>query len=407
MRTNSKSRKFRLSRQWRRSLVAVVGCAAAIVLWACGGGSAIGSSKLATTSISPDVTSAASYSIAPYVTGADGAVAMTFDTRGRLLYNEKDSGRIVRFANGRKTVLATLGVAGAGGGSEAGLLGLTVDKRGEVYAYYTSTSPSCPDPTTVVSGGGIQGHCVWAFKPTSSGLLRPDHLVFSADHPSTTENHVGGGLHIGPDGALYLSIGDLGENDTHPNNGPTRAQDLSLPFGKMLRLEPAATNQAAAGNPGHCGNADNSVARNTADTRIFACGLRNSFAFAFDMRGRIWASEAGDDCDEINLIKAGVNYGWQPPRTQCAGSGAGAPVLKITGTPSGLTVPTSKAAGSWRNDVLYCLYEGGALMRYDQRTRKVSPVSKAAGKCEYNLAARGRYVYMSSTDTIYRIRIGR
>ena len=389
-------------RQLRRTTAVLLTGAAAIVFWACAGGSAVGSSNDgAAGSSGESVSAATSYGVSRYVKNADQAVGMTFDNKGRLLYNEKDSGRIIRFANGRKTVLATLSVTGGG---ESGLLGLTVDKSDNVYAYYTGSSANCPDPTKSTSDGDLQGHCVWAFKPASNGRLKADHMVFSADHPSSAQNHVGGGLHIGPDGALYLSIGDLGENDD-PDKGPGRSQNLSLPFGKLLRLDPSGSDKAAAGNPGKCGNADNSADRNTADDRIFACGLRNTYGFAFDASGRIWGSEAGDGCDEINIVKAGVNYGWEPPRTDCSGSGDGRPTLKVTGTPSGITVPTSSAAHGWRGDVFFCVFNDAKLTRYDPKTHKSSPLKKAAGKCTYDLTSRGSYIYMSSGDAIYRIKI--
>ncbi len=398
-----KSSRSRLTEQLRRATALAGAAAAMLALWACAGGSANGSADGAGAQAPADVNAAVNYGVSRYVKNADQAVGMTFDRKGRLLYNEKDNGRIIRFSKGRKTVLAKLNVSGGG---EAGLLGLTVDKNGNVYAYYTSSNASCPDPTKSSSGGGLEGHCVWAFKPTSSGRLKADHLVFSANHPSEAQNHVGGGLPIGPDGALYLSIGDLGENDD-PDKGPGRAQSLSVPFGKLLRLNPEATNQAAAGNPTKCGNADNSAQRTISDERIFACGLRNTYAFAFDAHKRIWGSEAGDGCDEINLIKAGVNYGWQPPRTDCSGTGDGRPKLKVTGTPSGITVPTSSAARGWRGDVFFCVFNEAKLMRFDPSKHKASPLSKAAGKCTYDLASRGSYIYMSSGDTIFRIKIKR
>jgi glucose/arabinose dehydrogenase len=382
----------------RRSSVILLGGTAALVLWACAGGAAKGDSS--SNEPAPVAKVSTSYSVSKYVSGANQAVGLAFDGKGRLIYNEKDSGRIIRYSKGKKTVLAKLRVAGGG---ESGLLGLTIDRSGNAYAYYTGSSSSCPDPTQASSGGRLAAHCVWAFKP-SGGRLKADHLVFSSDHPSSASNHVGGGLHVGPDHSLYLSIGDLGENDD-PNKGPGRAQSLSVPFGKLLRLNPAGKNQAADGNTGKCGDADNSAQRIAGDKRIWACGLRNTYAFAFDARKRIWGSEAGDSCDEINLIKGGVNYGWQPPRTDCSGRGAGKPVLKISGTPSGITVPTSKAARGWRGDVFFCIFSGNKLMRYDDQSRKLSEIKKARGKCSYDLSSRGSYMYMSAGDTIYRLKI--
>ncbi len=393
--------------------------AALLALWACAGGASErdggkqNGDATGANSGTPDAdlathdragSAATSYSVRRYVSGTPQAVGLAFDNRGRLLYAEKDNGRIMRFSGGRKTVLAKLDVSGGG---EAGLLGLAGDSTGGVYAYYTGPSESCPNPTTSSSNSSsVAGHCVWRFKPSSNGRLAADHRVFSADHPSSAENHVGGGLHFGPDGALYLSIGDLGENDD-PDKGPGRAQSLSGPFGKILRLDPNGNNDPASGNPDQCGNADNSAKRNISDKRIWACGLRNTYQFAFDGSGQMWGSESGDGCDEINRVSAGVNYGWQPPRTDCSGSGAGRPVLKVTGTPSGITVPTSTAAGGWRNDVFYCIFNGNVLMRYDRSTRKRSQVRKADGYCSYDLISRGSRLYMSAGDDIYRLSIRR
>ncbi|MBI4896928.1 MAG: PQQ-dependent sugar dehydrogenase [Actinobacteria bacterium] len=396
--------------------VAVLLGAALLALWACAGGAneraAGGAAPTGASSGTPDAaaaggeqagTAATRYSVRRYVSGTPQAVGMAFDDKGRLLYAEKDNGRIMRFSNGRKTVLAKLNVSAGG---EAGLLGLAGDSSGGVYAYYTGPSESCPNPTTSSNSSGVAGHCVWRFKPTGNGRLTADHRVFSADHPSSAENHVGGGLHFGPDGALYLSLGDLGENDD-PDKGPGRAQSLSVPFGKILRLNPAGDNDPASGNPDQCGNADNTSKRNISDKRIWACGLRNTYQFAFDGDGQMWGSEAGDGCDEINRVSAGVNYGWQPPRTDCSGSGEGRPVLKVTGTPSGITVPTSTAARGWRNDVFYCIFNGNVLMRYDRSTRKTSQVRKADGHCSYDLISRGGRLYMSAGDDIYRLSIRR
>lgn len=406
MTSRSRSRKSGLTERARQIAVGLLVGLAALALWACAGGAAERGTGAGSSSGAPNAggsaIAATGYRVNRYVRGANQAVGLTFDTKGRLLYAEKDSGRIIRFANGRKRVLAKLGVSGGG---EAGLLGLAVDAADRVYAYYTGPLASCPDPTRT-PGGSLKGHCVWRFKPGSGGLLRADGPVFSADHPSTAENHVGGGLHFGPDGALYLSIGDLGEIDD-PNNGPNRAQSLTVPFGKVLRLDPAGDNKPAGGNPGECGNVDNSARRNAFDKRIWACGLRNTYQFAFDAGGRMWGAEAGDECDEINRVSAGVNYGWRPPRTDCSGSGAGRPVLKVKGTPSGIAVPISKAAGDWRGDVFCCIFDGNKLMRYDRSTRRVSELRKAAGHCSYDLVSRGAKMYMSSGNDIYRLTIRR
>ncbi len=343
---------------------------------------------------------AASAKVTTYVSGTNQALGLATDNRGRLLYAEKDSGRIIRVSGGKKTVLAKLSVAGGG---EPGLLGLTADDKGNVWAYYTTSRSGCPNPTKSKSSGGINAHCVWKFKP-SGGKLRAEKRIFSAGHPSTADNHVGGGLHIGPDGDLYLGLGDLGENGD-PNKGPGRAQDLSLPFGKILRLDPDATNKGAKNNPTTCGNADNTAKRKIEDGRIWACGLRNPYSFDWDRDGRLWVADVGDSCDELNIVRAGVNYGWQPPRTDCEGAGKGKPVRKLTGTPSGVAVPKSSKAGAWRGQIFYCVFASGTLKRINTGAGKTSSVGEGKGRCGYDLMATGRYVYMSNGTSISRLRL--
>lgn len=335
------------------------------------------------------------------VVRAPMAVGITFDSRGRLVYAEKDSGRIIRVSKGRKSVLARLNVASGG---EDGLLGLAIDSGGRYYASYTGGVSGCPNPTSSGSaGGGLEAHCVWRFVRSSTGKLRADGRVFAAGHPNSASNHVGGGIHFDKDGALLLTIGDLGENDD-PNNGPGRSQDVDGPYGKMLRLDPAGNNQAAAGNPGYCNNVANTSRRTAGDARVFACGLRNVWEFAVAGNGKIWGAEAGDGCDEINVIKAGVNYGWEPPRTDCAGQGDGKAIIETSGTPSGIDVWEHAAAGSWRGDVFYCLYaDGGKMVRYDVSAHRRSTVRAAGGHCLLDVTGGRRGLYLSDGEKILRL----
>ncbi|MGH2958171.1 MAG: PQQ-dependent sugar dehydrogenase [Solirubrobacterales bacterium] len=391
---NSKLTKINSFERSRKALGASLAVLAAISLWACSSGSADNSVSAATTA--PASISAAKAKT--YASGLSAAVGLAFDNKGRLLFAEKDEGKIMRIARGKKTTLATLGVAGGG---EPGLLGLAGDSKGNVFAYYTTSRSGCPNPTSASSGGDINAHCIWRFKPSGS-KLKADKLIFSTNHPSEASNHVGGGLHFGPDGALYLGLGELGENGD-PDLGPGRAQNLSIPFGKILRLDPNATNRGAAGNPTTCGNADNTAQRKIEDGRIFACGLRNPYSFDWDRAKRLWVAEVGDGCDEIDIVRAGVNYGWEPPRTDCAGAGDGAPIFKVTGTPSGVAIPKSKQAGSWRNDLFYGIFAESSLVRYDIKTRKRSNVSTARGRTGWDLIANDRYIYMSNGSKISRL----
>jgi glucose/arabinose dehydrogenase len=120
-------------------------------------------------------------------------------------------------------------------------------------------------------------------------------------------NHNGGWLDFGPDGMLYVANGDGGAaND--PNN---RAQDLSSPLGKLLRLDvsPATGHRVPADNP--------FIKHNNAVPEIWALGLRNPWRCSFDREtGDFWIGDVGQGLwEEINFMPsgkgAGANYGWR------------------------------------------------------------------------------------------------
>lgn len=110
------------------------------------------------------------------------------------------------------------------------------------------------------------------------------------DLGSRAQEHNGGRLRFGPDGRLYLSVGD--------HDDAANSQQLGNPWGKILRL--TSSGAAAPGNPRPGG--------------IHAYGLRNSFGFDFDpATRRLWASDNGPECnDELNRIVAGGDYAWGP-----------------------------------------------------------------------------------------------
>lgn len=334
------------------------------------------------------------------IVSTHAATAVTIDSRGRILYGEKIRGEIVRFSRGRKQVLARLAVAS---NIEPGLVGIETNKKGYVWASYTTSEAGCPDPTKGTSTFYVNAICVWRFKP-SGNKLKPDKLILSTDHPTGWRTHFGGGLNFGPDGALYVGLGDLGDNDS-PSIGPNRSQDLTVPFGKILRINPNRTNKPAAGNPRTCGDAANGRQRKIVDDRVYACGFRNPYSFDWDLAGRMWVADVGDKCDEINLVKPGVNFGWQPPRTDCAGAGAGSPVLRLnqSATPSGVAIPKSSAAGSARGDVFFGIFRDNLVKRYNIRSKKLSTLPGANGRAGWSLVAADQYLYMSNGETISRL----
>jgi glucose/arabinose dehydrogenase len=134
--------------------------------------------------------------------------------------------------------------------------------------------------------------------------------VLRLAHPQF--NHNGGELRFGPDGMLYISIGDGGAADDqgpgHTDPGGN-AQDLSNLLGKVLRIDPMAGSSA----PGYAIPADNPFV-GTADARgeIWAYGFRNPYKMSFDSKtGDLYVADVGqNDIEEIDIVTAGMNYGW-------------------------------------------------------------------------------------------------
>jgi putative heme-binding domain-containing protein len=122
---------------------------------------------------------------------------------------------------------------------------------------------------------------------------------------SVAEDHAGGCLQFGPDGFLYVGMGDTG-----PQKDPNgHAQNLQLLLGKMLRVD---VDHAADGNA--CAIPSDNPFRGRTDARpeIWALGLRNPWRYSFDpVTGDLWLADVGQDrVEEVDIIRRGENYGW-------------------------------------------------------------------------------------------------
>lgn len=223
---------------------------------------------------------------------ASYASAMAFAPDGRLFYTERNSGNVrVVAADGtlQEEPFANVAVAQ---GFEWGLLGLTLDPdfetNGYVYIYYTElASEEGPTAKPILT----------RFTDDNNKGIEPTVIVDNLPEtdPGHPFYHTGSNIGFGPDGFLYITIGDY---DVREN-----AQDLSVVPGKILRVDPA-TGDAAPGNP--------FLDDEDADPRIFAYGFRK--AYDFDFHPESGAMYAPDNnaatCDELNIIEAGGNYGW-------------------------------------------------------------------------------------------------
>ena len=122
---------------------------------------------------------------------------------------------------------------------------------------------------------------------------------------AAVQGHNGGAIEFGPDGMLYLGLGDGGlRNDPHDNG-----ENLGTLLGSILRID---VNAASAERP-YAIPADNPfLGVDGALPEIYAFGLRNPWRIAFDRQtGRLWCGDVGQELwEEINIIQPGRNYGW-------------------------------------------------------------------------------------------------
>jgi glucose/arabinose dehydrogenase len=135
--------------------------------------------------------------------------------------------------------------------------------------------------------------------------------VAAVSHPG--DNHNGGQLAFGPDGLLYIGLGDGGGgDDLHGRRG--NAQNLGTVLGKILRIDPRPSGgrpyRIPAGNP--------FVGRSGARGEIYSYGLRNPWRFSFDREtGDLAIGDVGqDEIEEIDFVRRdqgrGANFGWRP-----------------------------------------------------------------------------------------------
>jgi len=227
---------------------------------------------------------------------------LAFLPDGSALVAQRRSGEVVLVSPGGATrdIGRVPGVADQG---EGGLLGLAVsDDASTVLAYLTS----------------VEGdNRVVAMPFTGTSLGRP--TVVLGGIPSAG-NHNGGRIVIGPDGNLWIGTGDAGN--------PSYAQDLGTRAGKILRIRVDGSIPDDNPFPG---------------SPVWSYGHRNVQGLAFDSRGRLWATEFGQNTfDELNLVRKGGNFGW--PVVEGRGGSSGDYVDPVVtwrtedASPSGLAI---------------------------------------------------------------------
>jgi glucose/arabinose dehydrogenase len=215
-------------------------------------------------------------------TNLDHPATFVLDRTGAIYYGERLTGEIRRIdpKTGKNTSVFTIpGVIGDVS-NEQGLVGLTLPpsfpQQPWLYAYATrKVNGVAQDQILRIKMNGTTGTGMQLLLNVQKAGIR----------------HNGGRMLFGPDGMLYVVVGETEQSQL--------AQDKSVNSGKVLRMTPSGG--IPKDDPFH-------------GSRIYSYGHRNSFGLAFDPKtGDLWETENGPECnDELNRIIPGRNYGWGP-----------------------------------------------------------------------------------------------
>lgn len=222
--------------------------------------------------------------------GLSSPTAMAFAPDGRLFVCQQ--GGALRVIKNNALLTAPFLTVTTDSSGERGLLGVTFDPNftvnNYIYVYYTvPASPRFNRVSRFTANGDV-------------AVAGSEVVLLNLNNLTGATNHNGGALHFGPDGKLYIAVG---ENATTSNS-----QSLANLLGKMLRMN--ADGSIPTDNPTSIAGISGSP---TGQNRlIWAAGLRNPFTFAFDPQtGRMFVNEVGQSTfEEVNVGRAGANYGW-------------------------------------------------------------------------------------------------
>lgn len=279
--------------------------------------------------------------------GLEHPWGLAFLPDGRMLVTERE-GRLRIVARDGTVSEPVAGVPVVAARGQGGLLDVILhpdyDTNGWLYLSYAKPEPD--GVATAVSRARLEG-----------STLRDVTTVVVAENSAPGGRHFGSRLAFGPDGKLYVSIGERGQDE--------EAQDLSNHNGTVLRLN--ADGSIPEDNP--------FVGRDDALASTFTYGHRNPQGMAVHpTRGEVWVHEHGPQGgDEINLLKAGANYGW--PLVTFGRSYAGFPIGEGTAAPglepplhqwtpsiapSGMAFYTGAAFPGWKDN----LFVGSLKFQY-------------------------------------------
>ena len=265
--------------------------------------------------------------------------AIDFAPDGRIFLTER-SGRVRTVRDGLldPEPWITLDVVEV---AESGLMGLALDpgfaRNGYVYVAYTYAT----------ADGGMQNRLVRLREEPATGRGAFDAVLL--DDVRGARVHDGARVKFGPDGKLYWSMGDAGNQEL--------AQSLDSWNGKILRINPDGSIPEDNPFPG---------------SPVYSYGHRNVQGLAWQPgTGRLYATEHGPSgqqscCDEVNYVQPGMNYGWPRVFGDQTGPGTVPPIVQSgptresTWAPGGATFATG---GPWTGSLIFVGLRGEALYR--------------------------------------------
>jgi glucose/arabinose dehydrogenase len=296
---------------------------------------------------------------------------------GDLLVTEKPGRMRIISATGQ-TGQPLAGVPDVDARGQGGLLDVALSPKfdSDRTIYWSYTEPRKGGNGTSVARGVLS---------TDRKRVDEVRVIFRAQPTYDGTHHFGSRLAFGPDGMLYVTLGERSDKPIRP-----QAQRLDSHMGKIVRINPDGS--APKDNP--------FVGRPNALPEIWSLGHRNVQAAAFDPEGRLWEVEHGTNGgDELNLVQKGKNYGWaevaygeeysgQPiPGAVTAKEGTEQPVYYWDPViaPSGAQFYTGDAFPDWKGS----LFVGG--MKDKKLVRLTLKDDRVSGE-EHLLADRGQRV---------------
>ncbi len=319
-------------------------------------------------------------------------------------------------------------VAGTANGDERGFLGLAFHpnyaQNGLFYVNYSDKADSNDTGDTIIEEYKVSSTSPDEADPASA------RLVLKVEQPTNSNalfrNHKGGAINFGPDGFLYIGLGDGGgSGDTDTTHGTGNGQSLTALLGKILRIDPVKGASSAYSSPP--GNLKDKMS--AAAPEVWDYGLRNPFRTNFDgCTGDLYIGDVGQDkYEELDIEKLGEgnkNYGWNEmegnhcyqPMTNCDQAGITKPFVEYdhnTGKSiTGGAVYRGSAIPALRGTYFYADYTSNAIwsLVYDRDKGTIStPVSlkqdinNVTSIAAIQTGADGEIYFVSLMGGLYRI----